>query len=236
MLLGLSARLSWKSFCCQASIGDDRWLSVAWISSVPFFLGQYTYADVSAIEMNEYSSNTLLEAGTTPGTIFHPRTVVTELSLSLQGNFHHKRSDDQKVIFSQTDSQGSWGGEYHLVLSGSASYNQEKHPRTNKSPTDASPRLLLASHCNPSLEITAFHQERGRYWHPSTHRRLVSPRHWYAVLIQSDAAAGIDKELLWWVWKLVAHQSAACCLNIQNSPPRSIFSRELPYLTDVPNE
>ena len=91
-------------------------------------------------------------------------------------------------------------------------------------------------HYKPLLEITTFHQARGRYWNPSTRRRSVSHCHWHVALIQSDAAAGIDKELPWWVWELITYQSAACCLNIQNSPPRAIFSRELLYLTDVPNE
>lgn len=56
-----------------------------WLGSVQchFFLGQYFYADASATEMNEHSSKILLEAGTTPGVIFHPRTVVTHVSPSL---------------------------------------------------------------------------------------------------------------------------------------------------------
>lgn len=126
------------------------------------------------------------------------------------------------------------------VPSGSASCNQENTPEQTSLLLMLlrgwEHALLIVPHCNPLPESTAFHQVRGRYRNPSTRRRWVPHSHWQAVLIQSDAAAGIDKELLWWVWELITYQSAACCLNIQNSPPHAIFSRELPYLTDVPNE
>lgn len=121
-----------------------------------------------------------------------------------------------------------------MILS-SASYDQEKHPRKNKYPTDTSlglrSGLLLAPHHNPLLEDSQREVDT---------ETQAFAGDWYltliALLLLSDAAAGIGKELPWWVWELITYQRAACCSNIQNSPPRAIFSRELPYLTDVPNE
>jgi len=78
---------------------------MACLCSVSFFLGQYIYAVVSDAEMNESSSNTFLEAATTPGMIFCPGRVVTQLPPILQGNFHPKKFGDQQVNFSVSCSE-----------------------------------------------------------------------------------------------------------------------------------
>lgn len=111
--------------------------------------------------------------------------------------------------------------------------------RKSKSSTDPWPGLSACHPSCPSLKSFAWY-----YSASPSERKILKRKHSQEVgislslahdVIQPDATAGLiknyhDKR------ELITYQGASCCFNIQNSPPRAIFSRELLYLADVPNE